>query len=112
MRTKWLLLIPLGVVLSSLVLACGTSSPADQLSQETIEPKTLRFFWGGDLSPFWHPAGYHTFSQACIFYLIFNNLVKLDKDLETILPDLAESWEMSPDARVFTFQLRQDVRWH
>ena len=112
MRTKWLLLVPLGVVLSSLVLACGTSSPADQLSQETIEPKTLRFFWGGDLSPFWHPAGYHTFSQACIFYLIFNNLVKLDKDLETILPDLAESWETSPDARVFTFQLRQDVRWH
>ena len=94
------------------MLACGISSPADQLSQKAIEPKILRFFWGGDLSPLWHPAGYHTFSQACIFYLIFNNLVKLDEDLETILPDLAESWEISPDARVFTFQLRQDVKWH
>ena len=72
----------------------------------------MRFFWGGDLSPLWHPAGYQTFSQACIFYLIFNNLVSLDKDLETILPDLAESWEISPDARVFTFQLRRDVKWH
>ena len=112
LKTRWLLLIPLGVLFSFLVLACRTSAPADQLSQTAIESKTLRFFWGGDLSPLWHPAGYHTFSQASIFYLIFNNLVKLDKDLETILPDLAESWEISPDARVFTFQLRQDVKWH
>ena len=117
MKTRWSLLIPLGVlfpflVLACLVLACGTSSPDDQLSHEAIAPKTLRFFWGGDLSPLWHPAGYQTFSQACIFYLIFNNLVSLDKDLETIVPDLAKSWEISPDARVFTFQLRQDVKWH
>ena len=100
------------VLLSFFVLACEISSPVNQLSQQTSEAKTLRFFWGGDLIPLWHPAGYQTFSQACIFYLIFNNLVKLDKDLETILPDLAESWEISSDARVFTFRLRQDAKWH
>lgn len=112
MKSNWLCPISLVVLLSFLVLACERSSPVNHLSQPTNEPKTLRFFWGGDLTPLWHPAGFQTFSQACIFYLIFNNLVQLDKDLETILPDLAENWEISSDARVFTFQLRQDVKWH
>ena len=60
----------------------------------------------------WHPAAYQTFSQATIFYLIFNNLVKLDRDLTTILPNLAERWEVSPDARVYTFHLHTNIRWH
>ncbi len=83
--------------------------PADK---PAVRDKTLRFVWGGDLTPLWHPTSYQTFSQATIFFLIFNNLVKLDEDLKTILPDLAESWKMSPDARVYTFHLHQDVKWH
>ena len=74
--------------------------------------ESLRFAWQGDLTPMWHPSGYETFSQAVIFFLVFNKLVRLDPNLATILPDLAESWEVSPDARVFTFRLRRDVHWH
>lgn len=74
--------------------------------------ESLRFAWQGDLTPMWHPSGYETFSQAVIFFLVFNKLVRLGPNLTTILPDLAESWEVSPDARVFTFRLRRDVRWH
>jgi peptide/nickel transport system substrate-binding protein len=74
--------------------------------------QTLRFVWLGDMTPLWHPAGYQTFGQAVIFTLVFNNLVKLDEDLTTIIPDLAESWEVSDDAQQFTFNLRQDVTWH
>jgi peptide/nickel transport system substrate-binding protein len=29
-----------------------------------------------------------------------------------IEPDLAESWEVSPDGLTYTFRLRGDVRWH
>ena len=39
-------------------------------------------------------------------------LVKLDDDLKTVIPDLAESWEVSEDLTVFTFRLRKDVTWH
>ena len=74
--------------------------------------KTLRFVWIGDLTPLWHPAAYQTFSQAVVFYLLFNTLVKLDRDLTTIIPDLAKEWEVSSDARVYTFHLERDVRWH
>ncbi len=42
--------------------------------------------------------------------LIFNGLVKYDKDL-TLTGDLAESWEVSPDGLTITFHLRKDVKW-
>ena len=78
----------------------------------THSSSTLRFVWTGDLTPLWHPAGYQTFSQAVVLSLVFNNLVKLDDDLKTVMPDLAETWEMSPDMTVFTFHLRKGVTWH
>lgn len=43
--------------------------------------------------------------------LVFSGLTRLGPD-GTVLPDLAESWEVSPDARVYTFHLRQDITWH
>lgn len=42
---------------------------------------------------------------------IFNKLVTLDVNYN-VIPDLAESWEVSPDAKVFTFHLRKNVKWH
>jgi oligopeptide transport system substrate-binding protein len=39
---------------------------------------------------------------------IFSGLVKLDKDLEPVA-DIAQSWDISQDGRVFTFYLREDV---
>jgi len=43
--------------------------------------------------------------------LIYNGLVKYDKDLN-ITGDLAESWQISPDGLVITFKLRKGVTWH
>lgn len=42
---------------------------------------------------------------------IFSGLIRLD-DQATPLPDLAVGWEVSPDARTYTFHLREGVRWH
>ena len=43
--------------------------------------------------------------------LVFNGLVGIDNK-QQIAPELAESWDMSPDGQVYTFRLRKDVRWH
>ena len=42
--------------------------------------------------------------------LIFNGLLKYDKDLN-LVGDLAESWEVSGDGLTITFKLRKGVKW-
>ncbi len=42
--------------------------------------------------------------------LIFNGLVKYDKDL-TLTGDIAESWDISKDGLVITFHLKKGVKW-
>ncbi len=43
--------------------------------------------------------------------MIYNGLVKYDKDLN-IVGDLAESWNISKDGMTITFHLRKGVKWH
>ncbi|MEN6318393.1 MAG: peptide-binding protein [Syntrophaceae bacterium] len=43
--------------------------------------------------------------------LIYNGLVKYDKDVN-IVGDLAESWDVSKNGLVITFHLRKGVKWH
>lgn len=43
--------------------------------------------------------------------LVFSGLTRLGLDGK-VLPDLAESWEISPDGRAVTFNLRQGILWH
>ncbi|MGL4207758.1 MAG: peptide-binding protein, partial [Candidatus Adiutrix sp.] len=42
---------------------------------------------------------------------IYNGLLKIDENLN-IVPDLAESFEISNDGLTITFNLRRDVFWH
>jgi oligopeptide transport system substrate-binding protein len=42
---------------------------------------------------------------------IFSGLVRLDQEL-TVVPDIAETWEPSPDGKTYTFHLRQGVKFH
>ncbi|NQT30646.1 MAG: peptide-binding protein [Candidatus Saganbacteria bacterium] len=42
---------------------------------------------------------------------IFSGMTKVNEKLE-IVPDLAKSWEVSPDGKTWTFALRRDVTWH
>ncbi len=43
--------------------------------------------------------------------LIFNGLVKYDKDIK-LIGDLAERWEVTNRGKTITFFLRKGVRWH
>jgi peptide/nickel transport system substrate-binding protein len=43
--------------------------------------------------------------------MLYNGLMRLDNELRPV-PDLAESWETTPDGRTLTFTLRSDLTWH
>ena len=42
---------------------------------------------------------------------IFGGLVTIDRNLD-VVPDLAESWDISADGRVYTFRIRPDAVFH
>lgn len=49
-------------------------------------------------------------TSAFVVRQLFSGLVRLDTNLE-VQPDLAASWEVSPDGTVYTFTLRPDARF-
>ena len=50
-------------------------------------------------------------ASAEICSMLFNGLVKYDKDI-TLVGDLAEDWEIKDDGLVIIFHLRKGVTWH
>ena len=50
-------------------------------------------------------------TSATIIVEVFGGLVTIDTNLD-VVPDLAESWDISDDGRVYTFRIRPDATFH
>ena len=42
----------------------------------------------------------------------YDGLVRYDREWKKIIPNLAKSWEVSDDGRVYTFKLREGLKWN
>src|SRR3954453_12619845 len=106
-------------IVRALVAAALLLLPAYQVASAADQPK-----WGGILK-FYHrdspgSASIHegaTYSVNIPFMPVYNNLVIYNQhiaqnSIESIVPELAESWAWSSDNKTLTFKLRQGVKWH
>lgn len=60
---------------------------------------------------FLNPILYTDSESGAVVDLIFNGLVKANESLE-IIPDLAKKWTVSDDGTLWTFYLKQNVKFH
>ncbi len=58
------------------------------------------------------PSEWDSTSTSNATSQIFNGLVGFTRGNTTLKPELATGWQITPDARTFTFTLRQGVKFH
>jgi peptide/nickel transport system substrate-binding protein len=94
---------------AGLVWGLGGALAADPSASPSADKITLRVAWTNDpdnLNPF---IGAETSSYE-IWLLNYDFLVGYSLDLQPT-PELATSWEMSADGKIWTFHLREGVTW-
>ncbi len=97
------------VLLVSLLTGCGSTDTTGGNVNDDV-PKEVVIGLAGDaysLDPY--PLN-ETITNAINFHL-YDSLVYADSDLK-IGPALAETWDISDDAKTWTFHLRKDVKFH
>ncbi len=135
-RNKWIWITLTIVVVGFLLVVCGggflflwyqgegsevlerlaPSSESQPSIRPTLEakppaPRGATLNLPGGEPPTLDPALTQDATSATYIVEIFSGLVTLNQDLE-VMPDIAESWELSDDDTTYTFHLRDDVRFH
>ncbi len=98
----------LSAVLAGSLVLTGCQCPIK--SGETTLTGTVLNLYGIDPLTLDPALANDALSNGYIIQL-FSGLVTLDDNLGTV-PDIARDWEVSPDGRVYTFYLRDDVYFH
>ena len=101
-----------------LTRAAALGVSAATVSRLTAAPVSAQDTAGGvlqigresEVQPLWNPLKGSTGTQIQVFDLTFSRLLKANDQLE-LVPDLAESFEISEDASQFTFVLREGLAW-
>ncbi|MGC5328472.1 ABC transporter substrate-binding protein [Brevibacillus sp. SYSU BS000544] len=111
------------VAVSMVLTGCGGSQPAQkpaetpaQTTQPAAEPakagpKKLIYARGGD-SVSLDPIAVTDGESFRVTDNVLETLVKYKENNTEVVPGLAESWEIAPDGKTYTFKLRQGVKFH
>ncbi len=96
---------------AALVLSCWLAPAAHAAPAEPPKAKPLVFC--ADASPEgFDPALWDSSSTSNVTRQIFSGLIGFQRGSSELKPELATAWQVSPDARTFTFSLRRGVAFH
>jgi oligopeptide transport system substrate-binding protein len=119
-RPRWLLLLAaLTLGLALVAAGCGgdddadngDATPAEEVPEdEQAAEQVVTIAWGAE-PPSLDPGLATDTTSANILHNIMEGLVTLEgEDLEPT-PAVAESWDVSDDGTVYTFNIREDATW-
>ncbi|HCC32714.1 MAG TPA: peptide-binding protein [Clostridiales bacterium] len=113
MNSRVARLILVATVVAAVALGAGCPRRAPEVeAPPVVTPVRGDTLVIGDVAPMvLNPILATDVPSATINGLVFSGLVRANDRLE-FEPELAESWDMSPDGLVWTFHLRDDVTWH
>jgi ABC-type transport system substrate-binding protein len=96
----------IGLVLSGCTAGVPAAPPTPQK-----EPEQVLRDASIDEPPFLDPALATDGTSLLPIRQIFVGLVRFDKDLK-VIPWAADSWDVSPDGRTYTFHIHKGIKWH
>lgn len=88
-----------------------TTATVAEAGTGNVTKEKLVIAMNGDVSALdpmkcWQVAAYH------VYWTVYERLIKYNYETGEYEPELAESWSVSDDGMVYTFNLRQGVKWH
>ena len=111
MKKKMTALLATGIVALTALAGCFSGPSGSAADSSTPKAgSTLLVGLQGDPTSFNPDASPDDFAYF-VEENIFSRLVKTDWN-NKIIPDLANSWEISPDGKTYTFKLKSNVKWH
>ncbi len=102
------------LIASTLVTSCSQleKPKPEPFFAETAPPPKQEFRWSNGKAPkSFDPAIAAAPPETDIVRAIFEGLTELDPKTLAERPAVAETWDKSPDARIWTFHLRQNAKW-
>ena len=122
-RKRWIWILLTIAVVACLLMACGSSilflwyqqgeeyTGGGTLWEKPQAQSNATLNLPGGAPPTLDPALTQDSTSASYIVEIFSGLVTLNQDLE-VVPDIADSWDLSNDGTTYTFHLHDDVRFH
>lgn len=102
---------PAALVAASAMMAVTASEPAMAQQQPApVRGGRLIVARPADISV-WDPKYTNDTNTIQAQYQIYGTLIQNSTDGLRLLPGIAESWELSPDSRIYTFRLRANAKF-
>ncbi|MHB0878333.1 MAG: peptide ABC transporter substrate-binding protein [Anaerolineae bacterium] len=121
---KWLAIIAVLSIVAIVAAACG-STPTPEVVKETVVVEvmvtptaaaaeatgvTLHTLLGTE-PPTIDPAVSQDTTSVWLVEQLFLALTDYDDETLEVVPELATSWDISSDGKVYTFHMRDDAKW-
>jgi peptide/nickel transport system substrate-binding protein len=109
-RSAVFMVLAVALLLSTAMLFAGGGQEEGASAEMQEKPTTLTIGMNQDVTT-WNPYARNTYQSNSIRLHFFEGLIEIGDDLSSV-PALATDWESNADGTVWTFYLREGVKFH